>query len=135
MKNLEKESKVFEEQIKKSRKNFGNIGLALHFIGEGIGPMVSMIGGVIIPTIKYHQAGVDWKYLLGGAGFYIVLNGAAFVMKGISLTEDENKWFYEEWKEGHFLDRTLAKFHKHYSERDEKNIKILEKYSQLFRRS
>jgi len=131
MEDLEKKSNILEQEIKKARKDFMNIGLALHFTGELIGPLTSMIGGWFIPSMKYHDLHFDLKYLLGGLGFYALSQGAAFVMKGISLTKEENKWFYEEWKDKGTFDNLLAKFHKYYSERDEKNLKVLEKYSRI----
>jgi hypothetical protein len=100
-------------------------------VGEGIGPLVYIIGGWFIPSMKYHELNIDPKYFFGGLGFYVLLNGVAFVMKGISLTKEDNNGLYEMWKEGSYFDKKLAQFHKHYAERDEKNLKVLEKYSKI----
>ncbi len=131
MKNLENISNTEENKIQKARKDFWNIAMVSHFTGELGGYFLSIIGGVFIPTIKNHGLDIDSKYLLGGIGIYVLLNGMAFVMKGISLTKEGNENLYSMWKDKSWFEKRLAKFHKYYAKRDEKNLKVLKKYNNI----
>ncbi|MBW2968913.1 hypothetical protein KY314_02225 [Candidatus Woesearchaeota archaeon] len=154
--NLELKIQITEQDLDKSRKDFERAGLILHFGGELVGALYYMLfRGLALPCIQNilgysDNLEPDYRSIALGLAVYAIPQIPAFFLKGLAMTQEENKALAEKLEAeaeetknniiaeiASRLTRKMSKMHYHFSNNYKRYDEIVQKYTifkkQLFR--